>query len=494
MSSLAVLPAQGAAMSSRTLAPAIPRVRPLRTASHPAGEAKLVVVANRLPVQRVAGRWDRSPGGLVSALSPVLTTRGGAWVGWSGTSMTPRPFDHDGFSLHPVAVSHEEKTAYYEGFANATLWPLYHDAVRPPVYRSEWWDAYVAVNRRFARAAAEAAASHGTVWVHDYQLQLVPAMLREMRPDLRIGFFLHIPFPPQELFMQLPWRQQILDGMLGADVVGFQVPVAAQNFTALARHLLGARGRGSALRHDGRIIRVGAFPISVDSARWEREAGDDEVTARMVDLRRRLGRPRTVLLGVDRLDYTKGIDLRLRAFGELLADGRLRAEDCVMVQAAVPSREAADHYGDQRDRVGQMVGALNGDFGHLGAPVVHYLHRGFPPAELAALYRVADVMLVTPLRDGMNLVAKEYVASRTDGTGVLVLSEFAGAARELNRALLVNPHDIEALKDAMVEAVSMPEKEQRMRMRQLRRTVKRHDVRHWADSFLGALEGAGGPG
>ena len=462
-------------------------------------DAEFVVVANRMPVDLEklpdgSQRWKRSPGGLVTALEPMLRSRDGAWVGWPGLSdVEVEPLVEDGLQLHPVQLSAQEVEDYYEGFSNATLWPLYHDVVAPPEFHRHWWQTYVKVNERFAEAAAEVAAEGATVWVQDYQLQLVPGMLRERRPDLRIGFFLHIPYPPQELFMQLPWRSEIVDGLLGADVVGFQVPVAAQNFARLARRLVGATGNSRGLRYHGRTIRVGDYPISIDVARVEKLAASPLTQARSADVRRNLGNPTTVLLGVDRLDYTKGIDLRLRAFHEMLRDGTLKSPDTVMVQIAVPSREEVATYAEQRERVERLVGEINGDFGQMGRPAVHYLHRGLPFHELVALYRAADVMLVTPLRDGMNLVAKEYVASRVDGRGALVLSEFAGSAQELRSAYLVNPHDIDDLKDAIQRAVHQREVDQRRRMRSLRAVVGQHDVHRWAESFLSALSAPEAP-
>ena len=322
----------------------------------------------------------------------------------------------------------------------------------PPEFHRHWWQAYVKVNERFADAVAEVAAEGATVWVQDYQLQLVPAALRERRPDLRIGFFLHIPFPPTELFLQLPWRKRIIEGLLGADLVGFHTPGGARNFRALATRLADAdRPSGGELRYGGRTVKVGAFPISIDARALDELARTPEVQERAKAIRADLGDPEHVLLGVDRLDYTKGIDVRLRAFEELLDEGR--ADDTVMIQIATPSRERVEHYQRLRADVEQAVGRINGEYARVGHPVLHYLHQSLPREQLAAFFAAADVMLVTPLRDGMNLVAKEYVASRPDLGGVLVLSEFTGAAAELKDALLINPHDIDGLKAAIVDGV-----------------------------------------
>jgi trehalose 6-phosphate synthase len=451
--------------------------------------SQLVIVSNRLPVHRVkrgsSSTWQISPGGLVSALTPILKERPSIWLGWAGiTGAVPAPFEHEGILNHPVPLSRQELEDYYEGFCNRTIWPLYHDAVRTPEFHRRWWWPYVEVNRRFAEAVAGVVVDGGMVWVHDYHLQLVPAMLRSLRPDVRIGFFLHIPFPPQELYAQLPWRRQILEGLAGADTVGFQTALGAQNFSRLAARYQVAVGSRGQLQVGDRRIRVGAFPISIDTARFRELADSEEVARRTGLFRSSLGMSRQVMLGVDRLDYTKGIDKRLRAFHELLRSGRVDPAECVLVQLAVPSRERVLQYKDLKSGVERLVGEINGEFGEVGRAPVHYLHRNLPVDQLVALYRAASVMIVTPLRDGMNLVAKEYVACRLDNSGVLVLSEFTGAAHELRSAVLVNPHDTDGLTGALENAMRMPADEQRRRMRALRRVVERRDVYAWARSFF----------
>jgi trehalose 6-phosphate synthase len=458
-----------------------------RSASH-----ELVVVANRLPVQRSGQEspWETSPGGLVRAMLGTLRQSGGAWVGWAGSvGEAPEPFEHDGVQLLPLALSQDEYEGFYEGFANEALWPLYHDGIRPSTFDPGWWDTYVKVNERFAEAAADVAGDEAIVWIHDYQLQLVPAMLRELRPDVRIGYFLHIPFPPQELFARLPWREQILEGLLGADVIGFQRQSAVENFAASANRLLEIQGDLPLLKVGPRAVHVAAHPISIDVKEFDQLARMPETVEQGWKLRNRLGSPKWVLLGVDRLDYTKGIVERLKAFERLLEEGRVRARDCVMVQLAVPTRGRLEHYAEERRQVEQLVGSINGRFGRIGYPAVHYLHQSLSLEELVPLYQAADVMVVTPLGDGMNLVAKEFAASRIDGAGVLVLSEFAGAADELTDALLVNPHDLGALCDAIMAALDMPADEVRARMAAIRATVETSDVRCWAKGFLRLLDG-----
>jgi trehalose 6-phosphate synthase len=459
------------------------------------GSADLVIVANRLPVDRVQDAdgqpaWRRSPGGLVSALEPVLRKNDGAWIGWPGGDETDlEPFNEDGLRLVPVALSAQEIEEFYEGFSNGTLWPLYHDLVAKPEFHREWWDAYVEVNQRFAMAAANTAAKGATVWVQDYQLQLVPQMLRELRPDLRIGFYLHIPFPPTELFSQLPWRRQILEGLLGADLIGFQLAGGGANFVRLVRQRVGHRTHRDTIElPDGRVVRARNYPISIDTAAYEELARSEGVTRRAAEIRSQLGDPETVFLGVDRLDYTKGIHARLRAYGELIEEGVIDVGKSVFVQVATPSRERVEQYRLLRDEIDRLVGRLNGDLARIGRPAVSYLHSSYPKEEMAALYRAADVMVVTPYRDGMNLVAKEYVACRFDDDGALVLSEFAGAAHELRQAWQVNPYDLNGMKATLVEASRADPKERTRRMRALRKQVTENDVAHWADSFLTDLD------
>lgn len=520
-----------------------------------------IIASNRLPVEACpdghGARWCASPGGLVSALQPVVAESGGAWVGWAGDSpawpeaadraeepgpgtSTPssswrdtgqvqvvgvpagsgpasrgdaRPLSASelgraqvpsgpgapatvagGGTVHalPIALSSEEVASYYEGFCNATLWPLYHDVIAPPVYSRRWWHAYVEVNQRFASALAAHAAEGATVWAHDYHLQLLPAMLRGLRPDIRTGFFNHIPFPPFELFAQLPWRKEIIEGLLGADLIGFQTSDAATNFVRACGRLTDYEVHGNlvhVVRRNGdeRVARVGAFPISVDAPALADLARRPETAERARQIRQELGSPDLVILGVDRLDYTKGLLHRMRAYGELLAEGRLAPPRAVLVQVASPSRGEVEQYQRMREELERVVGSINGDFSAVGHPAVHYLHQSFPREEMAATYLAADVALVTPLRDGMNLVAKEYVACRYDDGGRLVLSELTGAADELKGAFLVNPHDIDSMKAQLMAAVEEDSASAALRMRRMRQVVFAHDVHHWAAEFLGVL-------
>lgn len=464
------------------------------------GTFDFIVVSNRLPVDRVAGEdgqegtWRRSPGGLVTALAPMMAKTDGAWVGWAGAPDEElEPFDHDNMRLIPTTLSAADLELYYEGFSNATLWPLYHDVIAPPEFHRAWWDAYRRVNRRFADAVAKAASHGATVWVQDYQLQLVPQYLRESRPDLTIGFFNHIPFPPPEIFAQLPWRRAILQGLLGADLVGFQRGNDAANFLRSVRRFLGLTVKQQRVQvpaADGgpsRASRAEAFPISIDVSQISQLAQREDIVERAAQIRRDLGNPTTVLLGVDRLDYTKGIGHRLKAFGELLEDQAVKVGDATLIQVASPSRERVEQYRLLREEVEGTVGRINGTYDTLENTAIRYLHHSYPIEEMVALYLAADVMLVTALRDGMNLVAKEYVAARVHDTGALVLSEFTGAADQLRQALLVNPHDIDGLKETIMTAVRMPPREASRRMKAMRRHILDHDVEQWSQSFLNTL-------
>lgn len=435
-------------------------------------------------------QWGTSPGGLVRALVPVLQKADGAWVGWPGIpDFDTEPFDHDGIDQRPVTLSETEVDEFYYGFCNGTLWPLYHDAIVAPEYHRHTWRPYVAVNRRYAEEAAKATGPGDIAWVQDYQLQLVPSMLRSMIPELTIGFYLHIPFPPIEIFSRLPWRRQIIEGLLGSDVIAFQTRQSADNFARAARRHAGAESLGRrALRWNGRTIRLQPAPIAIDTAEFERMARSPAIQQRAAEIRLELGDPECVILGMDRLDYTKGIDLRLKAFSGLLDSTPKDRHAYAFVQVAVPSREQVPAYQQLRSEIEQLVGRINGEYGGPGWAPVSYLYRTLPLEDVVAYYVASDLMLVTPLRDGMNLVAKEYVACRLDNSGALILSEFAGAAEQLRAAMIVNPYDVDAVAESIRAAAALTPEEQATSMRRLRRAVRKEDVFDWAEQCLAMLE------
>ena len=458
---------------------------------------RLIVISNRLPFVAEPSpdgpRFTRAPGGLVSALEAVLARRGGTWIGWPGVpaedgaaTAPPLPDGPPGVSYRPVPLSPREVAQYYEGFCNSTLWPLFHYFVSRTQIDASTWGAYDRVNERFAEAAAADARTADLVWVHDYQLLRVPHHLRRLAPAARIGFFLHIPFPATDVFRVLPWSRQLLRGLLAADLVAFHVGTYVDHFLLCAERLLGCEVDRSAgiVQFDGRQVAVQAHPISIDVASVERLAAaapprsPDGAVAEIV--------------GVDRLDYTKGIHERLHAIERLLETHPGYRQRLRFTQVLVPSRERVSDYEQLKREIDQAVGRINGRFSEGGWTPIHYLVRSLPPEELVPLYRLADVALVTPLRDGMNLVAKEYVAAQLDNDGVLILSEMAGAAEELQEALLVNPFDVEAVADALAVALAMPPDERRARMSILRDRVRSNDVHAWVDRFLTAADVASG--
>ncbi len=458
----------------------------------------VVAVANRLPVHRGADGWELSPGGLVTALRPVMESRSGTWVGWDGgESGAPERLPSMSIDLEGVALSADDVAGYYHGFANRTLWPLLHDAVEKPVLERAWWTRYRAVNEAFAEAAVHALRDQpdALLWVHDYHLVLVPELVRRALPEQRSGFFLHVPWPSPDLYARLPWRADLLRGLLGADVVSFHTEAYRRNFVrSVVRHvgqdLVEARGSVLALR-DGREVRTTAAPISIDAAQYGSAARSSEALRELALLEEQFA-GRTVLLGVDRLDYTKGIVERLLAV-ELLLERRpdLRSS-LVFVQVAVPSRDDVQEYRDLRATVEQTIGRINGRFTEPGADVpVHYLYRGLPQEHLAAYYARADALLVTPLMDGMNLVAKEYVVVQQAlrRSGALVLSEFTGAAAELREATRCNPFDVEGLSRVVEGVLEQPESDRRAALTAMARRVRTNDVHRWVDRQLRDLAG-----
>lgn len=460
----------------------------------------VIAISNRLPISKTAAGWRASAGGLVTALRPVMESRKGAWIGWDGGAedVPPRVPGLD-VELRPVELSRAEVNGHYYGFSNRSIWPLFHDLVQPATFERGWWTSYRAVNEKFADAAAKirmraADGARPLLWVQDYHLMLLPEMLRKRRPGYPIAFFLHIPWPPPELFTRLPWRAELLRGLLGADLVSFHTERYRKNFVRTCGRLLAdceVRGRGIVLP-DGREVTTAAAPISIDAKAFAGLARSAEVGNELRRLKRQFA-GRRVLAGVDRLDYTKGILQRLEAV-ELLLERRpdLRTT-MAFVQIAVPSRGAVREYRDLRTRIEQMIGRINGRFTEPGHDVpVYYLHRGVPLPRLIAYYRLADVFLVTPLKDGLNLVSKEYVVSQAAGgdAGALVLSEFTGASLELDRAVMCNPFDVDGLSQAIENTLAMDVDERRERLTAMARLVHRNDIFRWVERQLREIERA----
>ena len=461
----------------------------------------MVVASNRLPVQVAtddAGRIELVPssGGLVSALRGVGEEF--SWIGWPGAVI---PADEEeglrerlaADRIHPVFLDQADEADFYGRICNETIWPLFHYFVDRMLFTDSAWQRYVDVNERFAEEVAARSPRGARVWVHDFHLMLVPAALRRRRPDLSIGFFLHIPFPAAEVFRLLPPREEVLLGMLGADYIGFHTSDYAHHFRRSCLRVLGIESEPDTIEHGGRSVEIGANPIGIDVARFREVLAQPETAALVHELAERYSGQRLVL-GVERLDYTKGIPQKLRAFERFLEDDPSRVETTTMLQVLVPSRLESAAYRLQRDEIEQEIARINGRFGQPGRTPIEYMHRSVSPAELVALYRRADVMAVTPLRDGMNLVAQEFAlcqaaAPRLPGRarGVLLLSEFAGAAQVLPGALLVNPWDIAGLTERLVEALAMSPAERRRRLALMSGPVRRLDAPRWAEGFLGHL-------
>lgn len=457
------------------------------------GKGPLVVVSNRLPFTTVHAegrvRFKRSPGGLVAALDPALSRRGGVWIGWAGLEtedpasgvemMAPRSSK---VHYRSVALSRREVALYYGGFSNRTLWPLFHYFLARTEIDSSTWEMYERVNQRFAEVAAEASDDESLVWVHDYQLLRMPRHLRRLAPHRRIAFFLHIPFPAYEVFRILPWARSLIRGMLSCDLVGFQSSEHTDNFVDCAERMLGCSVNRSAgiVQFEGRPVSVQAHPIGIDEGHFRRLAERVKPQREKTKV--------VEILGLDRLDYTKGIPERLLAVELFFERYPAYRGKTVFVQLAVPSRTSVAEYQELKREVDERVGRINGRFSDRGWSPIRYLVRSVSQEELVAMYRQARVALVTPLRDGMNLVAKEYVASQLDDNGVLILSEFAGAAEELKEAIMVNPYDVNEVADSLHRALLMPDDERRARMLGLRHRVRGGEVQGWVRRFVGAAE------
>jgi trehalose 6-phosphate synthase/phosphatase len=462
---------------------------------------RIIVVSNRLPatLRRAGDSWkaESSAGGLATAMNPILKDSGGIWIGWSGDSSDPddparqdiirRWVERERFIA--VELPADIAELYYEGYANQTLWPLFHHFPTLIKFSPGAWAAYAEANERFRDVAVRNYRPGDLIWVHDYHLTLLPKLLRDALPEAAIGFFLHIPFPSSEVFRILPRREELLEGLLGADLLAFHTHSYVQHFRSTMLRVLGIESRFDRVEIAGRSVRLEALPIGIAPEIFLDSLKSAEGRKRAAGLKSRYGDNR-ILLAVDRLDYTKGIPERLKTFRRLLNQAPRLRSHVVLIQVAVPSREHVPEYARLSREVNELVGEINGQFGTPEWTPVVYLRRGLPRAQIAALYATADVGWVAPLRDGMNLVAKEYVACKTDGSGALVLSEFAGAAEEMGEAFLVNPYDEERTAETLEKVLSLPEDDRRERMMALRERVLRNNVYDWGEKFLSALREA----
>jgi trehalose 6-phosphate synthase/phosphatase len=461
---------------------------------------RLLVVANRLPVSvtKRSGNvgFQSSPGGLTTALSWLSKSYEQFWIGWPGVTSEKLKSKYKTEIIetlaaercHPVFLSARQVENYYRGFSNKTIWPLFHYFPLRTVYENRFWQAYQQVNQLFYSELMKIAGPRDSIWIHDYHLMLLPQLIRQQLPEAKIGFFLHIPFPSFELFRLLPWRTDILNGLLGADLVGFHTYDYVRHFLTSVCRIVGPEHTLGTLNIDHRIIKVDAFPLGIDYEKYSQAPDNPAVQQEVKRIRQKVG-DRKIVISVDRLDYTKGIKQRLEAFDLFLSENPVYKGKVTLIMVAVPSRTRVGQYMDLRKELEQLVGRVNGEHGTLGWMPVWYLYRSLPFEKLTALYHLADVALVTPLRDGMNLIAKEFVAAKTDGRGVLILSEMTGAASELSEALIVNSNNKAAIIHAIKEALEMPLLEQMERNRSMQSRLSRYNVSRWTDDFLDALSG-----
>ncbi|HTT75417.1 MAG TPA: trehalose-6-phosphate synthase [Candidatus Binataceae bacterium] len=464
-----------------------------------ASSHRLIVVSNRAPIRVIRrdseDHIEPTVGGVGSTFLRLLERRGGCWIAWSGGQNTPQrlklPAQNPLFDLVFIKLSEREVAEYYWSMSNRGIWPLMHFMTPNCHFNARHWTTYHKVNEAFAEVAAGEAAPGDALWIQDFHLALTPAMVRRRSSELSIGLFWHVPFPPEQIFRILPWRAEFLRGMLGSDLIGFHIPSYATHFLNCCESILGTevdRARGIVVNGQ-RQVRVGAFPLGIPVDYFEGMARSEPVRERVQRLRRSLRTPH-VLLGVDRLDYTKGICERILGFERFLEENAKFHRRVTLVLIAVPSRTRVADYVQLKREVDEQIGRITGRFSSEGWVPIRYLYTQFGPEELIAYYTASDIALLTPLRDGMNLVAKEYIASHPDDDGTLILSEFAGAAEELPEALLVNPYDIDQIAARIKEALTMSEEMKQTRMRALRRRVHSNNLERWSSAFLQELDEA----
>lgn len=460
---------------------------------------RLLIVSNRLPVsvskKENRLQFSKSVGGLATGLEPFCKSRDCLWLGWPGISSESLNAGQKRLITErlkkdkclPIYLSGEETEKFYYGFSNKTIWPLFHYFPQYTVYSEDLYKGYEAVNRIFCEKVLEEAKPNDTIWIHDYHLMLLPGMIRERMPDAKIGFFLHIPFPSYEMFSLLPWRAELMNGILGSDLVGFHTYNYIHHFLFSARRLLGYESSFGQLIAGERRIKVDCFPMGIDYKKFSGASAQPEVKKKM-DSFRRAFKEHKVILSIDRLDYSKGVLQRLNAFEVFLRDNPQYRKKAVFVLVVVPSRTPIGQYGQLKKDIDEMVGKISGKYGTMDYNPITYIYRRLSDPELMAFYNVADIALITPLRDGMNLISKEYIASKNDGNGILIISETTGAAGELGEALIVNPNDTMMISRALKTAFEMDEGEQKKRMGQMQERLRRYDITRWTDDFLHTLD------
>ena len=461
---------------------------------------KLIIASNRLPttVRRDNGKlvFEPSVGGVATGLSSLDTDWEKCWIGWPGidlgdcsrdqVSSAQRRLRKENF--YPVGLSAREVEDYYHGFCNEVVWPIFHYFVQYATYKKKFWDSYIEVNGKFARAILDVARAGDRIWIHDYHLMLVPDMVKKELPDSSVGFFLHIPFPSSEIFRLIPWCREIIEGLAGADLIGFHTFDYVRHFAESVRRILGHEHSLGSFIIGEREIRTDTFPMGIDYRKFSAAAKNSAVRRRKNEFRDLLGAGRKIILSIDRLDYSKGIPERLRAFDLFLRENPQVKDKAVLILVAVPSRTEVSRYKMLKNEVDNLVGSINGRHGTIAWNPIHYMYRSFGFEELISLYLAADVLFLTPLRDGMNLIAKEYVAARQDRTGVLILGEMAGTAQELSEAVIINPNDLQATSRALETALAMTRSEQKKRMATMQSRLRRYDIGRWTADFMERLD------
>ncbi|MCY4261909.1 MAG: bifunctional alpha,alpha-trehalose-phosphate synthase (UDP-forming)/trehalose-phosphatase, partial [Candidatus Dadabacteria bacterium] len=461
---------------------------------------KLIIVSNRLPttVREQGGKlfFDPSVGGVATGLSSLGTDYEKCWIGWpgvdygalSGQQVAEIEKRLGQESFYPVGLSAEEVKDYYQGFCNEVIWPIFHYFVQYGTYKKDFWESYIKVNTKFANAILDVASEGDYIWVHDYQLMLVPGLVKKQLPKSSIGFFLHIPFPSSEIFRLIPWCREIIQGITGADLIGFHTFDYVRHFAESVRRILGHEHSLGRFIIGEREIRTDTFPMGIDYEKFSTAPQNRSIKKRKDEFRDLLGTDRKIILSIDRLDYSKGIPERLRAFDLFLEKNPKIRGKVVLLLIAVPSRTEVVHYKILKNEVDNMVGAINGRYGTIGWNPIHYMYRSFGFEDLISLYLAADILFITPLRDGMNLIAKEYVAARQNKAGVLILGEMAGTAQELSEAIIINPNDLESTSQALETAFAMSVAEQKRRMKTMQRRLARYDIKTWTADFMGRLD------
>lgn len=459
--------------------------------------AKTIIVSNRLPIslRHRNGRFEFKPsaGGLATGLGSIYKTGENIWIGWPGNTVDdPEQRAEIILELHelkmaPVFLSKEDVEQFYEGFSNECLWPAFHYFTQYMIYNPKHWEAYVRVNQKFCEAILKRADPDDTIWVHDYQLLLLPQMLREVLPNATIAFFQHIPFPSYEILRMIPWRKQLLEGVCGADLIGFHTYDDMRHFLSAVNRITGLSNESGYLQAENRIINVDSFPMGIDYDKFAKQAKSRKTQNIVKEFRQQVS-DQKLIITIDRLDYSKGIPQRLQAFNQLLKDHKELHGKVSMIMIVVPSRDKVQSYKELKEEIDLLVGRMNSDYSTLNWVPVHYFYRSFPFEELSAFYSMSDIALVTPLRDGMNLVCKEFVASKTDQTGVLILSEMAGASKELQDAVLVNPNDQQSVVNAIYEALQMKPAEQKARISSMQESLKKYDIFQWVKVFMDRIE------